>query len=85
MSQPGSNTTSLLCVDTKDAAKCPTMQRTTPTTKNDPTQNVNSYNTLRNPALKIFEDFPGGTVDKNLSANAGDMSLIPGPGRLQMP
>ena len=61
------------------------MQRTTPTTKNDPTQNVNSDNTLRNPALKIFEDFPGGTVDKNLSANAEDMSSIPVPGRLQMP
>ena len=26
-------------------------------------------------------DFPGGAVDKNLPANAGDMGLIPGPGR----
>ena len=29
---------------------------------------------------KLKEDFPGGAVDKNLPANAGDMSLIPGPG-----
>ena len=26
-------------------------------------------------------DFPGGAVDKNLPAIAGDMGLIPGPGR----
>ena len=26
-------------------------------------------------------DFSGGTVDKNLPANAGDMGLIPGLGR----
>ena len=26
-------------------------------------------------------DFPGGPVAKNLPANAGDMGLIPGPGR----
>ena len=26
-------------------------------------------------------DFPGASVDKNPSANAGDMGLIPGPGR----
>ena len=25
------------------------------------------------------KDFPGGRVDKNLPANAGDMGLIPGP------
>ena len=61
------------------------MQRTAPITKNDPIQSVHSDNMLRNPALKIFDDFPGGTVDKNLSANGGDMSSIPGPGRLQMP
>ena len=30
-------------------------------------------------------DFPGGTVDKNLPANAGDTGLIPGPGRFHMP
>ena len=27
-------------------------------------------------------DFPGGTVDTSPPANAGDMSSIPGPGRL---
>ena len=32
-----------------------------------------------------FGDFPGGTVDKNLPANAGDTGLIPGPGRFLMP
>ena len=31
------------------------------------------------------EDFPSGTVDKNPPANAGDMGLIPGPGRSHMP
>ena len=25
-------------------------------------------------------DFPGGTMDKNLLANTGDMGSIPGPG-----
>ena len=29
--------------------------------------------------------FPGGTEDKNPPANAGDMGLIPGPGRFHMP
>ena len=29
--------------------------------------------------------FPGGSVVKNLPANAGDMGLIPGPGRSHMP
>ena len=27
-----------------------------------------------------LEDFPSGTVDKNLPANAEDTGLIPGPG-----
>ena len=30
-------------------------------------------------------DFPGGTVDRNPPANAGDMGSIPGPGRFHMP
>ena len=30
-------------------------------------------------------DFPGGPVVKNLPANAGDMGLIPSPGRFHMP
>ena len=29
--------------------------------------------------------FPGSTVDKNLSASAGDMGLIPDPGRFHVP
>ena len=32
-----------------------------------------------------LQDFPGGSVDKNLPANVGDMSLIPSPGRFHMP
>ena len=36
--------------------------------------------------LKLRQrDLPGGTVDKNLPANAGDMGSIPGPGRFHMP
>ena len=32
---------------------------------------------------KIYvKDFPGGTVDKNSPARAGDMSLIPGSGKI---
>ena len=34
---------------------------------------------------KIIEGFPGGTVVKNLPANAGDMGSSPGPGRSHMP
>ena len=30
------------------------------------------------------QDFPGGTVDKNAPANAGDTGSISGPGRLHM-
>ena len=29
-------------------------------------------------------DFPGGTVDKNMPTNAGEMGLIPGLGRFHM-
>ena len=32
-----------------------------------------------------FRDFPGGTVVKNLPANAGDTGSSPGPGRSHMP
>ena len=32
-----------------------------------------------------FWDFPGGSVVKNLPANAGDTGSIPGPGRSHMP
>ena len=33
------------------------------------------------PASLILQDFPGGSVVKNLPANAGDMGSIPGSGR----
>ena len=33
----------------------------------------------------IFRGFSGGTVVKNLPANAGDIDLIPAPGRSHMP
>ena len=33
----------------------------------------------------LFRDFRGGTVDKNLSANARDTGSSPGPGRFHMP
>ena len=32
-----------------------------------------------------FFGFPGGTVVRNLPANAGDMGSIPGPGRSHVP
>ena len=38
--------------------------------------------------FKILHDpwgFPGDSMVKNLPANAGDMGLIPGPGRSHMP
>ena len=34
---------------------------------------------------KIVQGFPGGTVVKNLPANAGDTGSSPGPGRSHMP
>ena len=33
----------------------------------------------------LLGDFPGGTMDKNPTANAEDMGLIPGPGRFYTP
>ena len=30
-------------------------------------------------------NFPGGSVEKNLPASAGDMGIIPDPGRSHMP
>ena len=33
---------------------------------------------------RMIEYFSGGSVDKNLSANAGDIGSIPGPGRFHM-
>ena len=42
---------------------------------------------MQNPNDKNYKiwDFPGGTVVKNPSANAGDMDSNPGPGRSHMP
>ena len=37
------------------------------------------------PTIKSVQDFPGGTVNKNPPASAGDTGLIPGPGRCHMP
>ena len=34
---------------------------------------------------QIIRDFPGGTVVKNPSANAGDTGSIPSPGRSHKP
>ena len=34
--------------------------------------------------IKFIFDFPGGTVDKNPPANAGDLGSIPGLGRSHM-
>ena len=34
--------------------------------------------------IKAGGDFPGGAVVKNLSANAGNTGLSPGPGRSHM-
>ena len=35
--------------------------------------------------INNMRDFPGGTEVKNPPANAGDMGVIPGPGRSHMP
>ena len=37
------------------------------------------------PLKKIYRSFPGGSVVKNLPANAGDRCLIPDPGRSHIP
>ena len=34
---------------------------------------------------KNFQDFPGGSVVKNMPANSGEKSSIPVPGRFHMP
>ena len=44
-------------------------------------QYVNNFSEVKN----RHQDFPGGTVVKNLPANAGDMGSSPGPGRSHMP
>ena len=43
------------------------------------------YHTARLIILKHkFKDFPGGAVDKDLLANAGEMGSTPLPGRVHM-
>ena len=39
----------------------------------------------RNANQNHNEDFPGGTVDENPPANAGDVGSVSGPGRFHMP
>ena len=47
---------------------------------------MNSAKTLKKDRKETRrEDFPGSSVVKNLPVNAGDMSLIPEPGRSHMP
>ena len=36
-------------------------------------------------AVAVSQDTPGGALDKNPPANAGDVGSIPGPGRFHMP
>ena len=47
---------------------------------------INETETLRRELLvkRAFMNFPSGTVDKNPPDNAGNMGLIPGPGRFHM-
>ena len=47
-----------------------------PETHSFPTRQLLNYYLQK----KEIQDFPGGTVDKNLPPNAGDRGLIPGVG-----
>ena len=47
--------------------------------------NEKNWNYLSSILKSSKEDFPGGTVDKNLPADAGDTGSIPGLGRSHMP
>ena len=47
-------------------------------------RNGASSKQAKNTLLRMHQEFPGGTVDKNLSANAGDMGSIPGLGSFHM-
>ena len=47
---------------------------------------LRSFNSFKILGKKlIFQGMPGGAMDRNPPANAGDMGLIPGPGRSQKP
>ena len=43
---------------------------------------MESYPAMKSDEVLIHNSFPGGSVVKNPPANAGDMVLIPGLGRL---
>ena len=47
--------------------------------------NVVKYSKNSDILIKVYWDFPGGTVVKNPPANTGDTGLSPGPGRYHMP
>ena len=47
-------------------------------------QNVRQSTKLQFSQRNEKEDFPGGTVDKDMPANAGHMGSIPGPGKSHM-
>ena len=49
------------------------------------TKTLGKPSTHSNLFNKKLSDFPGGPVDRNLPANAGDPGSIPGPGRFHMP
>ena len=80
----GGLTTGVSWVEARDAVKYPTVHRTAP-----PQTSIWSkmpvVPRLRKLALKNHSSgFPGGTVVKNLPANAGDTGSRPGPGRSHM-
>ena len=55
-----------------------------PTLGDDPEVMVCFIQTSMMVIKTVVLDFPGGVVDRNLSANAGDMGLISGLGRFHM-
>ena len=52
--------------------------------KNFHSKNFHKQN-IRNTLKSWVEDFPGGAVDKNLPANAGNIGSVPGLRRCYMP
>ena len=49
------------------------------------TDSIKTFKMVHIKKKKKSYDFPGGSVVKNLLANAGDTNLIPDPGRSHMP
>ena len=77
-----------------DKSKCNSRKRSSDPQegkKKETEQRENNNMADLNPNISIIVlnlvglDFPGGTVVKNLPANAGDTSSSPGPGRFHMP